>query len=191
MAKQQQMQKRGNEMKMEVKKKEKCQCEHCHCGCQEANWQGTAALVLAVISIYFLWLPVVNLILAVAALVLGLMGVQAREKTSSVIAIVVGILNTAVSLLMVIGCLTILNWLHEDTDVWEDEWTVPDYGWQQEMMMPRQQMMMPEMRRGGVDMSVNRERLDSGVMRSTGRREMNTDDGTWQMMPMQLPVEWK
>ena len=89
MAKHQQMQKRDNEMKMEVKKKEKCQCEHCHCGCQEANWQGTAALVLAVISIYFLWLPVVNLILAVAALVLGLMGVQAREKTSSVIAIVV------------------------------------------------------------------------------------------------------
>ena len=60
-------------------------------------------------------------------------------------------MNTAVSLLMVIGCLTILNWLHEDTDVWEDKWKVPDYGWQQEMMMP-------EMRRGGVDMSVNRER---------------------------------
>ena len=71
------------------------------------RWQAVTALILAILGIYFVWVPGLNFILGLLALFFGIRGLRSQEKVASVTAIIVSAFNIFGSLL-VIGTIAIL-----------------------------------------------------------------------------------
>ncbi len=72
---------------------------------EQTRWQGVTSLILAVLSVYFILVPVLNVLLALLAVIFGVWGLRSRtpEKTASVTGIVVGMINVALVLIVSVG----------------------------------------------------------------------------------------
>ena len=73
----------------------------------DSHWQAVTALILAILGIYFVWVPGLNFILGLLALFFGIRGLRSQEKVASITAIIVSAFNIFGSLL-VIGTIAIL-----------------------------------------------------------------------------------
>ena len=83
-------------------------------------WQAITGLILAILSIYFVWVPGLNFILALLALFFGIRGLRSHEKAASITAIIVSAINIFGSLI-VIGLVMLLSyflgwWPHSKTN---------------------------------------------------------------------------
>lgn len=88
------------------------------------RWQGVTALILAVLATYLLWLPVVNFILALMAVVFGIWGLRSREKIASVVGVIMGVINISLIMVACLGLAIVWRLLSgtqdEDEIIWEE-----------------------------------------------------------------------
>ncbi|MBQ6438020.1 hypothetical protein IJJ12_01400 [bacterium] len=105
-----------------------------------SNWQGGWALVTAVLSVYFLLVPGVDFVLAVLAIVFGILGLKTVQRLGSMIALIVGVVNACLSFgVTVIGLVIWLVAVGASENI--DE-MVDRREWRE--MRPRQEEMVEE-----------------------------------------------
>jgi len=94
---------------------------------ERTRWQGLTALILAVLSIYFILVPILNVVLALLAVIFGVWGLHSREKVGSVAGVVIGMVNIALVLVTCLVMAVVWRWMGSmsEPDGYEFYWSQP------------------------------------------------------------------